>query len=207
MTGIVLNARTYTEFSQGFQVIAASVFQTFPFQRLVIVFKVLQTLSQFNFNVIAGSVDVILCLGIAAGREDIVYGIGIQDLTIDRVNLTDPVDLIFKQFYSENVTVRVTQGNVNDISPDSEGTSLEIHVITAVLTVNEKLDQFPSVDLLTGLDGKEHVPVLIRVTGSVDAGNGSHDDGIAVFQDSIISSQSQHVQLVIDHGVLLNVGI
>lgn len=82
-------------------------------------------------------------------REDSRMGKFVLDLTGQRIRLCDPVYLISKEFYPICIIGNVGRDYLQSVSPDPEGSSVKIHIITDVLHVNEALDHLISVDLLT----------------------------------------------------------
>ena len=84
---------------------------------------------------------------------------------------------------------------------------MEIHLISLILHIDEFTDELIAVFGHAGSDGGHHICKILRSTDTVDARDGCNNDDIAALAQGRQSGQTQLVDLVVDRGVLGNVGV
>ena len=97
------------------------------------------------------------------------------DFSCQYINFRNTVDLISEKFYSHGCIGAVGRKNFQGISTDTEGTSVEVHLISGVLNVDQLPDYLIPVFGHSRTQGNHHVKEFLRGTQSVDTGNGGND--------------------------------
>ena len=119
----------------------------------------------------------------------------------------DPVDLVAEKFDAEGHIGRVGRENLQRIAVHAEGAAPEIHIIARVLHVHEPADHIVAVRFHTGAQGDNHVLIINRAAQSVDAGHRRDDNYVRPLGKCRRRRMAQLVDVVIDRGILLDIGI
>ena len=100
------------------------------------------------------------------------------DLARQRVNLCDPVYLIPEKLNPVRIAARIRRVYLQHIAAHPERTSLEIHVIPAVLNVDQLVNDLVAVLLHARAQGNNHVFIIDRASQTIDTGNRCHNNHI-----------------------------
>ena len=100
------------------------------------------------------------------------------DLARQRVNLCDPVYLIPEKLNPVRIAARIRRVYLQYIAAHPERTSLEIHVIPAVLNVDQLVNDLVAVLLHARAQGNNHVFIIDRASQTIDTGNRCHNNHI-----------------------------
>ena len=195
MPGIILDARADAKFAQCLHIIAGTLFKAFLFQQLSFFFKIVQAVFELFLDRSGCAVDDILARRVAAGRIDDIDRIGIEHFAGERIDFADTFDLIVKQLDAQDIGIGMAQRDLDHIAARAEGPAAQFHIIARILLSDQPAHQILAVDDVTDPDGKEHVAILIRIAGAVDAGDRSDDDRVPPFQDGVDRCHPEHIQL------------
>ncbi len=103
-------------------------------------------------------------------------------MTRDRVYFGNPVNLISEHLDADIELIRIARRDLNDISPDPQGSAQLVLIIAAVLQIDELAQQGIAIIGLSDPDREEHILVLLRIRCCIDAGNRCHDDRISALE-------------------------
>ena len=207
MHGIVFDAGAVAVFPQGFDIEVGPLLKALRFQKLVVGVEILESLLQLRFDLIARPQHLIMAAGIAAGREDVVELVGVEQVSGQRIDLGDPFDLIAEHLDADVELVGIARGHIDHITPHPQGSPGLIHVIAAVLQIHKAADQCIPVIAFPHPEGEEHVLVLGGVARGVDAGNAGHDDRVMTLEQRVQGGFPEHVELFVDRRRLFDVHV
>ena len=207
MTGVVFNTRAHTKFTQCFYIITRTLFQSLLLQQLTLIFQYLKAIRQLLFNRIRCPIDDFLLCRITTCRVYHINGIGIQNLAAQRIHFTDSFNFIIKHFDAKNKGIRMTRCNLDHITADTKGSPQHIHVVSRILSCDQLSHQLLAIDDVSYTDREKHLPILLRIAGTVNTCDRGYDNRIPSFQNGIDSGHTQHIQLHIGCRILINIGI
>ena len=130
-----------------------------------------------------------------------------DDLAGDGVDLADAVDLVAEEFYADRARRPVGGPKLNRVAPDAEHIALKRNVVALIPVVDEAAHQLLARKLRPGRQIDHHLLKIIRLAESVDAADRRHDDHVPPLQQRGRRGQPQPVDLLVDGGVLFNIGI
>ncbi len=90
---------------------------------------------------------------------------------------------------------------------DPKTAPLEVDVIAVVLNLDQVVQHRVAFDLLANVEGKDAVLVLVRITKTEDTGDRGHHDHVVTLQERGRGRVPQLIDLIVDGGILFNVGI
>ena len=124
-----------------------------------------------------------------------------------RVDAADAVHLIAEKLNADNVLIRIYRPNLHRVAAHTETVALERNVVALVLNRNQAVNQFLTADFHARTDGNDHAFVVDRVAERVNARHGRHNDNVASLAQRRGRRVAQTVNLVVDGGILLNIGV
>ena len=130
-----------------------------------------------------------------------------DDLAGDGVDLADAVDLVAEVFHADRARRPVGGPKLNRVASDAEHIALKRNVVALIPVVNEAAHQLLARKLRPGRQIDHHLLKIIRLAESVDAADRRHDDHVPPLQQRGRRGQPQPVDLLVDGGVLFNIGI
>ena len=147
-------------------------------------------------------------------RGDVV-GLGIdrvarqlaQHLAGQRIEQAQRFDLIIEQFHAQRVLIGFSRMNVDDLTAYPKRTARQFQVIAGVLQIGKPAQNGALIDLLTAHQMQDHLHVPFGIAQTVDRGNGSDNDRIRPLQNRLGRRQAHLLDVLVDRGVLLDVGI
>ena len=207
MAGVVFNAGAEAGLPHHLDVKIGSLGDPLGLEQHVFSLEIFHALPQFLLNVVAGGVDLFL-------RDDVVGG-GIDhhvfELSMDAagqlVHLADTVDLIAEPLYAEDEIAPLGGEDLQRVAADPEITALQGHVVAGVLDRHKLLQDFVPVFFHAGAEGDGHSLEFVGAAQAIDAGDGGDDNDIPSLRQRGRRGQAQLVDLVVDHGVLGNIGV
>ena len=85
-----------------------------------------------------------------------------------RLHLRNPVDLIPEEFYPDQIIAALRRIYFHHISADTEGRTLDIHIVTVILNINQFPQHLIPVLHHTGAQGYDQVLIFVRASQAVD---------------------------------------
>jgi len=97
--------------------------------------------------------------------------------------------------------------DLDDVAADAEGPSVEIDVVPLVLDVDEPVQEVVAGDVHPLFEVDLQVGIALAGADAVDAGDAGDDDDVAPFQERARGRVAHLVDLVVDGGILFDVGV
>ena len=125
----------------------------------------------------------------------------------ERIELLDIFDGVAEQVHAPGAVFIVRREDVDDVAAHAKGAAGEIGLGALVLQRDEVGDQLPLVDALALLQRKRHRGVGLDRADTVDARHRGHDDDVVALQQRARRRMAHAVDLLVDRGVLFDVGV
>ena len=146
-------------------------------------------------------------LGHVVRRRPDGYGVELaRDLAGRRVYLGDELDLVAKERDAHRV-LGVGRPHVDHVATHAEGAAREVEVVAVVLDVDEGVDEVVALEGLVAAHVGSEPGVVLGAADAVDARDRGDDDHVATREQRRGCLVAQLLDLLVDGGVLLDVGI
>jgi hypothetical protein len=143
---------------------------------------------------------------VVGGREDEQLLHLADHLAGQRVQVVQPLHLVAEHLDPDGELL-VDREDLDGVAPHAERAAREGQVVAGVLLGDQGPQQVVAVTLLPHLDLQRPVDVLLRRPEAVDAGHGRDDHDVAPGQQALGGGVAQPLHLLVDRGVLLDVGV
>ncbi len=206
MPGIILHARTESEFAQHLHVVARALFEALGFQGFSFLFQDRDGLSEFGLDGFQGAFQF------GGFGDEVLRG---KDqgplqfrrlLTAQRFERVDGVNALVPERDPDR-RLFVGGEDVDDRSLDAKPSGSEFNLVALVVACDETLKQFTASEALSALDFQTIRLVVLRRSDVVDARDGGDDDNVAAREKGTRRLQSQAVDVLVDGRVFFNVGV
>ena len=132
---------------------------------------------------------------------------GFEHFAGERVEVADAFDGVVKEFKAHRVPVGFGGHDVEHVALDAEGAAQKLGVIPRVLQLGEMREDVALVDGFAAREVQPHLPILAGVAKTVDAGDGSDDDGVAPLEDGLGGGEAHLLDVFVDGGVFFDEGV
>ena len=207
LPGIVLDAGAESRLPHHLHVKVGPLRNSLGLNQLVLALEIGHLLLHLLQNILRGQHHLLLRHHIVGSREDGHMAEDRPDLSGQGIDLRDPVDLIAEKLDPVGRAAGIGRIDLDGITPHPEASPLEIHIIAVVLDLHQLPDDVIPVLLHAGAEGDDHVFIVNGAAQTVNAGNRSHDDNVASLRQGRRGGVPQLIDLVIDGGILLDIGI
>ena len=143
---------------------------------------------------------------VVRGGEDVHLLLLAHHLTADRVERVDRLDLVAEELDAHG-ELFVHRDDLDGVAAHPEGAPGEREVVAGVLHLHEPAEQVVALDRVADPEPGHPVDVLLRGAQAVDARHRGDDDDVATGQQAVGGAVPQPLDLVVDRGVLLDVGV
>jgi hypothetical protein len=143
---------------------------------------------------------------VVAGGEDVELLVLGDDLAAERVQRHEPLDLVAEELHPDGQLL-VDREDLQRVAAHPERAPRAGQVVARVLDVDQATQQRVAVDLVAHLQADHAVDVLLRGSQAVDRGHGGDHDDVAPGQQRVGRGVAQPLDLLVDRGVLLDVGV
>ena len=123
------------------------------------------------------------------------------------IEFEDQFQLLAEQRQPPGAVLVMRREDLDRVAAHAEGAALEIAVVAPVLQLNQFRQQIAAVEALALGEGEGHLGIGLDRADAVDAGNRGDDHGVAPLQDGAGGRMPHAVDLLVDRGFLLDVGI
>lgn len=203
---VVLHARAAADLAEHLEVVRGAHAQALGLQELALFLQFGEALAHLLLDVVDGALQALRACHVVGGGEDVQVLVVADDLAGERMEGGQRLDLVAEHLDADGQLL-VDREDLDGVATDPEGAAGERRVVARVLDVHEAAQQLVAVDLLADLEGDHPVHVLLRRTEAVDAGDrGDHDD-VAAGEEGVGRGVAQALDLLVDRGVLLDVGV
>ena len=170
MSGVVLDPGAESRFLHHFHIKVGTFRNSLSLDQLVLAFKVFHLLLHLFQNGICRMTDLLLRYYIMRCRKNRCMAFHTFDLTCKHINICDTLDLISEKLHPYCPVRRVRRKDLQYITPDTEGSTVKIHLISCVLDINQLFDNLITVPLHPRTKRNHHVKKFLRRTQAVDTG-------------------------------------
>ena len=207
VAGVVLDPRAVAELGDHLQVEAGALLQTLRLHELVVLSQVRQALAQLVLDVIKDAQN-------AFPRRHVV-GLGkhrearhpVDDLAGEGIECREVLDFIVEQLHPHRQRLRLRREDVHHVAPHPVGAALKGHVVARVLQFRQPREDVALVHPIAPVEVQHHAQVGLRVAQAVDGRDGSDDQGVAPLKERLGGRQPHLLDVGVDRGVLLDVGV
>ena len=206
MATIVFDAVAIADLLQHLDVVAGTLADALGLQQLTLALQEGGLLFEFVFNVDDCFPDLILMRDEMLGREDFHLGVVVQDLAGEGIDLADAFDLISPEADAQGV-VAVGRLHLQHIPTHAEFRPLQGRVVALVKDVDQVAQDLIAAYHLAYGQLQGHLPIILWAAQAVDAGDRSDDYHIPPAEEGGGSSQTETLDLLVDLGILFNVGV
>ncbi len=204
---IVLDAATEAARHQRLEVEHRALLEPLRFEQAPAFAQLLQPLPQLDSDGLAGARHHFRRRHEVRARID-VHTIDLsQHAAAQRVDDLQRLDLVAPERDADRLGVFTDRHHVDDVTADAEMTARQLDLVALVLHLDKALEQLASADLLPDLQPEAHRQVVDRGAEAVDARHRRHDDDVAPLEQGEGRGVPHPVDLLVDEGVLLDVGI
>ena len=204
--GVVLDPRAPPELPEHLQVVAGALLKALGLEELPPVPELPEPLLEFLLDGLDGPPEPLFGGHVVARRGDhgpLPVGDVVPRQGIDH---GDPLHLVPEELDPEGL-LPGGGDELQDVPPETEGGPLEGDLVAAVLHEDKLPQDLVQVVLPAYLQDQGHPGVGLRRAQAVDAGDAGHDDHVPPLEKRRGGRVAQAVDLLVDGGVLLDVGI
>ena len=207
VTRVVFDARAIPHFLEHFQIVARALFDALRLQQFALLFEHRQPFFQLAFNVDDGFLHTISVGEILLGGIDRDFLRLIEDLTRQRTELQDALDLVPEERDAEAALVFVRGDDLQRVPPDSERAAPQVNVVTLILTLHQLSDERVAPIDLPHLESHRPFAELLGRAEAVNARHRRDDDHILARDETGRRGQPQALDLLVDLGLFLDIEI
>ena len=195
------------ELPDHLEIEARALLQALRFDELVGVLEHLQPMGQFVANLIEDREYPFPRRHVVGLREDGITGQPVEDLSGQRVERTDVVDLVVEQLDAHRLLLGLGREDVDDVAAHAIRTALEGHVVARVLQLRQAVQDVALVDTVASVEVQHHAQVGLRIAEAVDRGHGRDNHGVAPFEQRLGRGQAHLLNVRVYRRVLLDVRV
>ena len=138
-------------------------------------------------------------------RKDCYMFQFVLHFSCQNINLWDPVYLVSKEFHTNCCITLICRNDFQNISTHTKCTTVEIHIITIILDLNQLCHYFITIFDHTRTQRNYHVLVIYRVTQPINTRHTGNNDHISPLHQWHSCGESKLINLVIDGRILGNI--
>ena len=203
---VVLDAVAVAEFAHHLEVVRGAHPQALRLEQLVVLLELLQPHLQFGLDLAHRHRHALVAGDVVGGREHVRPLHLAQLLAGERVDGGDAVDRVAEHLDAQH-RLLVGRVDLDRVAAHPEVAPAERHVVAVVLHVDEPAQDVAHVVVDADVEVEQVAAVLLGVAHAVDARHRRHDDDVAPGEQRRRGRVAQPVDLVVDRGVLLDVGV
>ncbi len=207
MARIVLDSGAESHLGQQFQIVQRALLQALSFEQPVVRAKEFEPLLELgadipdrDFHPVGGR--YVMRGGIDRDALELA-----NHLAAQRIDLVQRLDLIAEKLDPHRPALFIGREHLDRVAAHAEGPAMEIVVVALVPDIHQLAQHPVAIESLPLLDKHQHVEVHFRLAKPVDAGDRGDDQNIVALQQGFGRRMAQLVDLVVDAGVLLDIGV
>ena len=207
MPGIILNPGAESRLPHHFHIKVRALGDALGLQKLVLALEECHPLLQLLQDVFRGLHHLLFGNHIVGrGKNCHMAQLG-PGFSRHRVNLRNPIHLVPEKLHPVRRPVGICRINVHHIPLYPEASPLKIHIVALILNIDELMDHLVPIFDHAGPQRDHHLLIVNRTSQAIDAGHGGHDDHVPPLGKRRRGRVAQLVNLIVDGGVLLDVGV
>ena len=203
---VVLDARAEPHGLQRLEVVVGALLEPLCLEELACLLELLAAGALLLVDGGEGAVEL-GALGHVVRRRPDGDGVeGVEHLARHLVHLADLLHLVAEEADAHGV-LGVGREHVNHVAAHAEGAPVQVVVVAVVEDVDERVHEVVAVQrrVLAHVGG--HARIVLGAADAVDAAHGGHDDHVAAAQQVGRGLVAQLLDVLVDGGVLLDVGV
>ena len=206
MARVVLDAGAHTDLAQHLEVVGGAHPQPLRLEQLALLLEPGETLRQLHLDAVDGALHVLVGRDVVRGGEQHQPLELLDDLAGERVDRRDALHLVAEE-RDPDATLLVGGEHLDGVAPHPELVPGEVEVVALVLQLDEPGEDRALLALLPHVEDQALAGVLLGTAEAVDRRHRRHDDHVAPGHQRAGGRVAQPVDLVVDRGVLLDVGV
>ena len=203
---VVLDARARADLAHHLDVVRRAHLQALRLEELVLALEVGQSLLELRLDTGDRALHALGAGHVVRRREHVHLPLRPHHVTGQRVQGRDRLDLVAEELDADRELL-VDRDDLDRVPAHPERPPRERHVVARVLHGDEPAQQLVAVDLVADRERHHAVDVLLRGAQAVDAGHRRDDDDVAPREQRARRRVPQPLDLLVDRGVLLDVGV
>ncbi len=144
---------------------------------------------------------------VVAGGEDRHLLDLAQHLPAQRIDLLEALHGIAEELHADGALLLVGREDLDGVALHPEGAAREVVVVALVLNLDQIAQQLVARIFLAGLQRDLQLVIGFRGAEAVDAGDAGHDQDVVARQQRVGGGVAEPIDLVVDRGILLDIGI
>ena len=207
VAGVVFNARAVAQLAEHLDIILRALGDALGFNQIALFLEFPNAHIEVMLDAADGAVDGVArrCV-MRRGIDGNVFQ-NHQRMPADDVDGADAVDFVAKEFHADGTLVVSGGEDFDYIAAHAECAALKLNVAAVVLNFDKLTHQLVALHRHAGAQRDHHAFVLGRIAHRIDAGNGRDDDDVPTLAQSSRCAVAQAFDLLVDGGVLFNIGI
>ncbi len=203
---VVLDAVAVADFTDHLEVEHGALVQPLRFEQLAFLLQLRAALGQLGLDRLDRVAQA------RARRHEVRLGVdgnavvAAQRLAGERVEGHQLVDVVAEQADAQR-RLLVRRIDLDDVAAHAEGAAPELVVVALVLDLDQLAQNLVAVHALAPLERQDHAVIGIRRAQAVDARDAGDDDHVTALEQRPRRRQPHAVDLVVDRGFLLDVGV
>ncbi len=125
----------------------------------------------------------------------------------ERIEFVDRFHLVAEQRHPPGAVFIVRRKNLDDVAAHAERAAIEIAAGALVLQRDQVGEQLALIEFLAALDGERHRRIGLDRADAVDARHRGDDDDVVAFEQRARRRVAHAVDLLVDRGFLLDIGV
>ena len=205
-TRIVLDAVAVAELAHHLDVVLGPLPQALRFQELVLRGEELESVGELGLDAFERRSELVLAHHELLRRRDDRGRHRHAAFARQRIEFADAVDLLAEELDADRLRL-IGRKDVHDVAADAEDPGLKADVVAHVLGLDEIGDEFGASARRADLHLHRQLAVFVGLAQAVDAAHGRDDDHVLTGDERIRGRQAVAFDLLVDRGVLLDVGV
>ena len=206
MPGVVLDAGAGADLAHHLDVVAGPHPQPLGLQQLLLAIQLGQPLVQLGLDAADRPLHPLRSGHVVAGREQIDLAVLGDDLAGERMQRAQLLDLVAEELHPDRELL-VHREHLERVPAHPEGAPRAGQVVARVLDADQPAEQRVPLHLVADPQPDHPADVLLRRTQAVDRRDRRHHDDVAPGQQRIRGGVPEPLDLLVERGVLLDVGV
>ncbi len=203
---VVLDARARADLAHHLDVVGRAHPQPLRLEHLALALERRELVLQLELDAPDRALHALGAGDIVGRREEVELVVLGDDLARDGVQRHQPLDLVSEEL-DPDLVLLIDREDLQGVAADPEGAAGEAHVVARVLHLDQLTQDAVTVVLLPHLEPQHPIDVFLRGAEPVDARHRRHHDHVAPGEQRVGRRVPQPLHLLVDRGVLLDVGV
>ncbi len=182
MAGIILDPGTIAEFLKHFEVETGPLFQALGLEEFILGSQFLQSLRQFDMDILDCALHPLLGGDVVASRIDGDFVQPLGHLSPQGVYPRNSLYLIAEKLDADGLVFLIRGEDLHDIPPYPKCPPMKIDVVSLILNFHELIEDFLPWHRSPSLQKEEQAVIGLGRSQPIDTGNTGHNDYIISIQ-------------------------